>query len=88
MLRILFTVQCDVCGDFFQQVSTCNTANQNACAILAGDIIEAAQEDGWYFNGKTRQFWCVDCIMDLSYNSKMPDVSIISLPFTKSSSGD
>ena len=49
MLRILFTVQCDVCGDFFDRVGAGTTANQNNCALVAGGIIETAEEEGWFF---------------------------------------
>jgi hypothetical protein len=80
MLRILFTVQCDVCGDFFEQLSAGTTANQNDCALRAGGIIETAMMEGWFFNEKTRQFWCVDCMVTLASNEKMPDVSDITLP--------
>jgi hypothetical protein len=86
MLRILFTVQCDVCGDFFEQLSTGTTARQNDCALHAGGMIEAAQEEGWFFNDKTRQFWCIDCLLSLAGNDKTPDVSDITLPGSKFSS--
>lgn len=80
MLRIFITAQCDVCGDFFERLSADTTANQNNCALLAGGIIEAAEEEGWFFNEKTRQFWCVDCVLSLAGNDKMPSVSAIRLP--------
>ena len=83
MLRILFFAQCDVCGDFFEQHSAGTTADQNACAFLAAGIIEAAEEESWFFNEKTRQFWCVDCMLALASNEKMPAVSDISLPSPK-----
>ena len=79
MLRILFTVQCDVCGDFFDRLSAGTTANQNNCAILAGGIIEKAEEEGWFFNEKTRSFWCVDCVAAHAENPKLPDISEIAL---------
>ena len=56
MLRILFTVQCDVCGDFFDRVGAGTTANQNNCALVAGGIIETAEEEGWFFTGLKDKF--------------------------------
>lgn len=85
MLRILFTAQCDVCGDFFDRLFTCITANQNLCAIQAGGMIETAEEEGWFFNEKTRQFWCVDCVLAHAGNAKLPPVSEITIPITKGS---
>jgi hypothetical protein len=80
MLKILCFAQCDVCSDFFEKHSQGTTANQNACAIMAAGIIEEAEEEGWFFNEKTRQFWCTDCMVALASNAKMPDVSEIGLP--------
>jgi len=83
MLRILVTAQCDVCGDLFDRLCADTTANQNTCAIMAGGIIEAAEEEGWFFNEKTRQFWCVDCIVAHAGNAKLPNVSEIAIPYAK-----
>ena len=83
MLRILCTAQCDVCGDFFDRLYAGTTANQNTCALLAGGIIETAEEDGWFFNEKTRQFWCVDCVVAHAGNGKLPQVSEIAIPYAK-----
>jgi hypothetical protein len=83
MLRILCTAQCDVCGDFFERLSTDTTANQNSCAVMAGGIIEAAEEEGWFFNGKTRQFWCVDCVAAHAGNGTLPKVSNITVPYSR-----
>jgi hypothetical protein len=79
----MFTVQCDVCGDFFERLGVGTTANQNNCALLAGGIIESAEEEGWFFNEKTRQFWCADCMLALAGNDKMPNVSKIAAPCTR-----
>ncbi|MBX9722053.1 MAG: hypothetical protein K2X81_11705 [Candidatus Obscuribacterales bacterium] len=83
MLKILCFAQCDVCSDFFEKLSADTTANQNACAFLAAGTVEAAEEAGWFFNEKTRQFWCTDCMLALTTNAKMPDVAEISLPFSR-----
>lgn len=80
MLRIFFAIQCDVCGDFFDNLQTSTTAAQNLCAVLAGNMIGAAEQDGWFFNSKTRQVWCADCILALAGNEKMPPVSEIFVP--------
>jgi hypothetical protein len=82
MLRILFIVQCDVCGDFFEQLHFGTTARQNDCALRAGSIIETASMEGWFFNEKTRQFWCVDCVLALAGNENMPHVSDFTLPLS------
>ena len=79
----MFTVQCDVCGDFFDRLGAGTTANQNICALLAGGVIEAAEEDGWFFNEKTRQFWCVDCIFAHAGKAKLPSVPEIAIPCAK-----
>jgi hypothetical protein len=81
MLRILCSAQCDVCGDFFDRLGNGTTANQNTCALLAGGIIEAAEEEGWFFNEKTRQFWCTDCVVSHAGNVKLPSISQITIPF-------
>jgi len=52
MLRILVTAQCDVCGDFFERLGADTTANQNTCALMAGGIIEAAEEKVGSSTGK------------------------------------
>jgi hypothetical protein len=83
MLRILVTAQCDVCGDFFDRLGADTTANQNSCALMAGGIIETAAEEGWFFNEKTRQFWCVDCILAHAGNAKLPTVSQMVIPFSR-----
>ncbi len=83
MLRIIFTVQCDVCGDFLDRLGVGTTAKQNNCALLAGGIIETAGEEGWFFNEKTRQFWCIDCLCTHASNEKLPDVSEIAIPYAK-----
>ena len=83
MLRIMFTVQCDVCGDFLDRLTTGTTAFQNNCALLAGSMIETAEEEGWFFNEKTRQFWCMDCILAHAGNAKLPSVSEIAIPYAK-----
>ena len=86
MLRIFITIQCDVCGDFFEQLSSGTTANQNNCALLAAGVIDSAETEGWFFNAKTRLSWCVDCILELANNEKMPAVSTLAVPATKFSS--
>jgi hypothetical protein len=83
MLRILVTAQCDVCGEFFDRLGSGTTAYQNNCALLASGIIEAAGEEGWFFNEKTRQFWCVDCILAHAGNVRLPSVSEIAVPYVK-----
>lgn len=83
MLRILITVQCDVCGDFFNQLSAGTTANQNNCAFLAGGMIEATEDEGWFFNEKTRQFWCIDCVAAHARNVKLPSVSQLTISYAK-----
>ena len=88
MLRIVCTLQCDVCGEFFEQLSVGATANQNNCALLAAGVIEAAEAEGWFFNAKTRQAWCADCIVELASNANMPNVSTMRVPAVKFSSED
>lgn len=83
MLRIFCTAQCDVCGDFFDRLNADTTANQNSCALMAGGMIEAAEEEGWFFNEKTCQFWCVDCVVPHGGNAKLPRISSIAIPLTK-----
>ena len=80
MLRILVTAQCDVCGDFFDRLGADTTAKQNSCALMAAGMIEAAGEDGWFFSEKTRQFWCVDCVLAHAGNGALPPVSEIVIP--------
>lgn len=69
MIRALFFIQCDVCGDFFEQVRTGTNpepnGDRNDWALPAGDLLGSAEEDGWYFNSKLRKHWCTDCVLDL-----------------------
>lgn len=67
MIRATFTIQCDVCGDLFEQLRICDKpiSLSNQWALNAGTLLEAAGEDGWYFNSKTRKHWCADCLIDL-----------------------
>lgn len=80
MLRILFTVQCDVCGKFFEQMQTNTTADQNECSVQAGSLIAMAEMEGWFFNSNTRKFWCADCMLALAGNETMPPVEQIRIP--------
>ncbi len=82
MLRILCTAQCDVCGELFDRLGADTTAHQNVCALLASGIIQAAEEEGWFFNENTRQFWCVDCIGAHAGNANLPPVSEFAIPAT------
>jgi hypothetical protein len=43
-------------------------------------MIETAEEEGWFFNEKKRQFWCMDCSLSHSGNAKLPDISEIAIP--------
>jgi hypothetical protein len=88
MLRIFCTLQCDVCGEFFEQLSAGTTANQNSCALLAAGVIETAESEGWFFNGKTRLAWCTDCVLELASNVELPDVGDLKVPSVKYSSQD
>ena len=67
MIRALFFIQCDVCGDFFEQVRTSlqPSNERNDWALPAGDLQGSAEEDGWFFNSKLRKHWCADCLLDL-----------------------
>lgn len=67
MIRATFTIQCDVCGDLFEHLKTCDkpVADSNDWALNAGSLLETASEDGWYFNSKMRKHWCADCLIDL-----------------------
>jgi len=67
----------------FDRLGAGTTANQNSCAFLATGIIEAAEEDGWFFNENTRQFWCVDCISAHAGSAKLPNVDEMTIPLTK-----
>jgi len=67
MIRATFTIQCDVCGDLFEQLRTCDKPINvsNDWALNSGDLLDTAGTEGWYFNGKTRKHWCPDCLEDL-----------------------
>lgn len=67
MIRALFFIQCDVCGDFFEQMRTSlHPSNErNDWALPAGDLQCSATQEGWFFNSKTRKHWCTDCLCDL-----------------------
>jgi hypothetical protein len=80
MLKILLIVQCDVCADLFEQLSTCSTAVQSSCAISAADIIDSAEMNGWFYNSKTRQFWCDECVCSLNENDTLPSAESLKLP--------
>lgn len=88
MLKIIILMQCDVCGELFEKIAQGSTAAQNSCAFLAGGIIVEAGMDGWFFNSKTRQAWCTDCIVELASNEKLPPVAEIVVPGYKSGSND
>jgi hypothetical protein len=67
MIRAMFFIQCDVCGDFFEQVRTSLQpgVERNDFAIPAGTLQGSADEDGWFFNSKLRKHWCPDCLLEL-----------------------
>jgi len=68
MIRATFTIQCDVCGDLFEQLRTCDkpVADSNDWVLnAAGILLATASEEGWYFNSKICKHWCTDCLLDL-----------------------
>jgi hypothetical protein len=69
MIRALFFIQCDVCGDLFEQVRTGSNPNPNGdrndWALPAGDLQCTATEEGWFFNSRLRRHWCADCLLEL-----------------------
>jgi len=69
MIRALFFIQCDVCGDFFEQVRMGSSPNPNGdrndWALPAGDLQCTAAEEGWFFNSRLRKHWCADCLLEL-----------------------
>ncbi len=69
MIRALFFIQCDICGDFFPQVRIGENPNPNGerndWALPAGDLQSSAEEEGWFFNSRLRKHWCDDCLLDL-----------------------
>jgi hypothetical protein len=67
MIRAIFFIQCDVCGDFFEQIETGLQPNtdRNDWALHAGNLLGTATQDGWFFNPKTRKHWCLDCLCAL-----------------------
>jgi len=67
MIRAIYTIQCDVCGEFFEQVRTGLKPDEdrNDWGLHAGVLQATAAEDGWFFNSKTRKHWCPDCLLDL-----------------------
>lgn len=69
MIRAVFTIQCDVCGDLFEQLRMSQQPDPNDWAFNAGDLNCTASMDGWYFNSNTRKHWCVGCLIDLQDQS-------------------
>jgi len=67
MIRAVFFIQCDICGDLFEQVRTSLRPGIeiNDFALPAGDLQCSAEEDGWFFNSQLRRRWCFDCLSDL-----------------------
>jgi hypothetical protein len=65
MIRTMFTIQCDVCGDLFEQIRQSNRPEPNEWALNAGELNESSSMEGWYFNQKTCKHWCVDCLSEL-----------------------
>lgn len=66
MIRAMFTIQCDVCGDFFEEFRQSNRPEPNDWALEAGCLqATAVHEYGWFFNSKIRKHWCTDCLSDL-----------------------
>lgn len=66
MIRAMFTIQCDICGDFFEEFRQSNLPEPSDWAFEAGGLQATATEKyGWFFNSKIRKHWCVDCLIDL-----------------------
>lgn len=66
MIRALFIIQCDICGDFFEELRQSNRPEPNDWALEAGSLQATATEEyGWFFNSKIRKHWCIDCLSEL-----------------------
>jgi len=61
MMQILFTLKCDDCGEFFEELRSSLKPDVQEWAMNAGDLNDTAGMAGWFFNPKTRKHWCIDC---------------------------
>jgi hypothetical protein len=62
MLTVIFVIQCDICGDFYEKQRSSNQPDPTLWSLLAGSLQETCgTEDFWFFNPKTRKHWCFDC---------------------------
>jgi hypothetical protein len=62
MLTVLFMIQCDICGEIYEQIRTSCRPEPQEWSLIAG-VLQATctTEDFWFFNSKTRKHWCLDC---------------------------
>ncbi len=58
MIRVLFTIQSDVCGDLFDQLRDSQQSDPQDWCFEAGDVQETSGTNGWCFNPKNRRHWC------------------------------
>jgi hypothetical protein len=77
MIRAVFTIQCDVCGELFEQLRMSQKPDPGEWALSAGDLNCTASMDGWYFNSHTRKHWCMDCLVDLQGSSSQAQLEQI-----------
>lgn len=61
MLRILFTLECNECGNLFDELRHTHTRDTEEWANLAWALNDTAVLVGWSFNPSTNKHWCADC---------------------------
>lgn len=65
MLNTFFIVDCDQCGQQFDQLALSFQATQNAEAILC--LTDLLQQNGWHVFHET--YKCTNCILEDQHNS-------------------
>ena len=81
MLTVMFTIQCDVCGEMYEQIRTSCRPEPQEWSLFAGELqATCTTEDFWFFNSKTRKHWCLDCkneFDDCSAPTKLTPTAVI-----------
>jgi hypothetical protein len=62
MLKVMFTIDCDVCREPFWSAAVCSDPESFIWESFAQDLTAHVQGYGWEFDESTKKFKCDDCI--------------------------
>ena len=62
MLKVTFTIDCDSCNQPFWSAAVCSDRDPDMWEVLAMEMSDYVQSNGWEFDEDSKRFKCDDCI--------------------------